>query len=155
MTRHSSSIAPLAATVLLLAACSEAPTAPVVPEAAPTPPTEAAVAAEANTGDEKPRFIPYDTPPRLQNAQDVRRALQELYPSELKEAGVGGVVNVWLYIDETGAVQEARVSRSSGAEGLDAAALELAQIMNFESAKHRDRPVAVWVQIPVTFAVGR
>src|SRR6056297_1756610 len=153
MTRYSSSIAPLAATVLLLAACSEAPTAPVVPEPAPPPPADAAAVMNADAGDDQPRFIPYDTPPSLQNAREVRRALQDLYPSELKEAGVGGVVNVWLYIDEAGAVQDAQVSRSSGAEGLDAAALELAQTMNFESAKHRDQPVAVWIQIPVTFAV--
>lgn len=154
------SLPALAATLLVISACSEAPTAPVVPEAAPTPPTDAAPVAEANTGneantgDETPRFVPYDTPPRLRNAREVSRTLQELYPAELKEAGVGGMANVWLFIDETGIVQDAQLNRSSGVDEIDAAALELAGTMDFEPARNRDRAVAVWVAIPITFSAG-
>jgi len=155
MINARSRIAPLAATMLVFAACSEAPMAPVTPETPPMPAAEtAAVTTETRSEDDKPRFIPYDTPPRLANAREVNRTLQDLYPTELKDAGVGGMANVWLFIDEGGAVQEAELSRSSGADEIDAAAIEVARTMRFEPARNRDKAVAVWVQIPITFSVG-
>lgn len=154
MIHTTSRIVPLAVALLTAAACSEAPMAPVAPETAPTPAADAAAVMDADTGDDQSRFIPYDTPPRLQNARDVSRTIQELYPAELREAGVGGMANVWLFIDETGAVQEAQLNRSSGVDNLDAAALELALTMMFEPARHREKAVAVWVAVPITFSAG-
>lgn len=147
----------IALATFALGACSEASVSPVAPEAAPAPPAQTdatAATAAATSDDQKPRFIPYDTPPRLENAREVSRTLQALYPAELKEAGVGGVANVWLFIDETGAVQDAQLNRSSGVDQIDAAALELARTMLFEPARNRDKAVAVWVAIPVSFSVG-
>lgn len=138
---------------LALAACAEASISPVGPEAAPTTAPQAAVTAEASADDE-PRFTPYDVPPRLTNADEVSRQIQALYPEELKEAGVGGMANVWLFIGEDGEVRDAKLNRTSGVDELDAAAVELTQSMVFTPAQNRDRAVAVWVQIPVTFTSG-
>jgi len=142
---------PLLLTALLLAGCGEATTSPVAPESsAPTAPA----AAEA-TATEGPRFIAYDTPPRLTNSGEVARRMEQLYPAELKEAMVGGVVTVWLYIDEVGRVTDARVNRSSGVDELDTAGVTLARDMVFRPASHEGDPVAVWVSVPVSFAVNR
>lgn len=142
-----------AATALIFTACAEAPTAPVQPEAGLAPPTQTQASADAPK-DGEPRFIPYNTPPRLRNSDHVRQRLQELYPSELREAGVAGVANVWLFIDEEGAVRESKLNRSSGSTDLDDAAVTLASEMRFQPAEHDGKPVAVWVQIPVSFQAG-
>ena len=105
------------------------------------------------------RFIPYDTPPALANSREVQRLLEETYPPLLKESGIGGEVIVWLYISEDGEVLQSQVREdppgTSGYEPLDAAALEVADAMVFEPAMNRDERTAVWVQIPITFTVGR
>lgn len=111
----------------------------------------------SNTGGNTagPRFIPYDTPPRLTNSNRVQQVLTREYPPLLKESGIGGVVNVWLYIDEDGQVADRQVNESSGYDALDDAALEVADVMEFVPAQNRDKTTAVWVSIPITFTVGR
>jgi TonB family protein len=111
--------------------------------------------ATTNTGGAGPRFIPYDVQPVLQNRREVGRVLEREYPPLLKESGIGGVVNVWLYIDEQGNVADREVNQSSGYDALDAAALEVADVMQFSPAQNRDKVTAVWVSIPITFTVGR
>ncbi len=106
-----------------------------------------------------PRYIPYDVEPRLTNSREVQRVLEREYPPLLKESGIGGEVVVWLYIDENGEVADRQVRQdppgTSGYDALDAAALEVADVMEFVPAQNRDKTTAVWVQIPITFTVGR
>lgn len=138
-----------AASALLLAVSCEAP-------APPGPPQEGATAlpAAASVGeqDATPRHIPYDTPPRLQNRDEVRSALAEAYPAALREEGVGGTVTLWILIDETGAVRNVQVQESSGLPELDAAAGEVARLMRFAPAENAGERTAVWVSQPITFA---
>lgn len=135
-----------------LTACGEGAPSPVAPPDVPTAPAVVeAAGSETPTG---PRFIPYDTAPRLRNSADVRVRLNELYPPLLREAGVGGTVNTWLFISESGTVERAQVNQSSGSDELDAAALELATEMVFTPAENRGEPVSVWVSIPITFRNG-
>ncbi len=113
-----------------------------------------------NTGNTTgPRFIPYDVPPRLTNSRQVQQVLEREYPPLLKESGIGGEVIVWLYISEEGEVIDRQVRvdppGTSGYDALDAAALEGADVMEFTPAQNRDKTTAVWVQIPITFTVGR
>ena len=120
------------------------------------PPPDASAGSGDQTG---PRFIPYDTPPRLTNSREVQRVLEREYPPLLKESGIGGEVIVWLYISEDGEVMDRQVRvdppGTSGYDALDAAALEVADVMEFVPAQNRDKTTAVWVQIPITFTVGR
>jgi hypothetical protein len=37
--------------------------------------------------------------PRLLNSRGVARALERFYPPPLRDAGIGGTVVVWFYID--------------------------------------------------------
>jgi protein TonB len=99
-----------------------------------------------------PVFTPYTVAPRLRNTQAVERALQRNYPPLLRDAGIGGSVNVWFFIDEDGKVLRTQLHQSSGYEALDQAAIQVANIMEFSPAFNRDKRVQVWVSIPITFS---
>lgn len=100
-----------------------------------------------------PSFTPYTVRPELKNRDAVARALERNYPAILRDAGVGGNVLVWILIDETGKVMRVQVKEPSDHESLDAAALKVAETMEFTPALNRDKAVKVWVSIPVRFAV--
>jgi protein TonB len=83
----------------------------------------------------------------------VGRALEREYPPLLRDAGIGGTVVVYLFIDEEGTVQNTRVNQSSGHTSLDEAALRVGSVMRFSPAMNRDKKVPVWVSLPITFQV--
>ncbi len=134
---------------------------PVVNVATPAPvadepplPEHAPVVAEApaDTNDVRaePRFTPYEVAPEVRDREAFQRALIEAYPRDLQEAGVQRTI-LWIFVDEVGRVGEIRVAESSGRESLDEAAVRAAGEVEFSPARHRDEPVAVWVQFPVVF----
>ncbi len=98
-----------------------------------------------------PTFTPFTVRPDLKNTNEVRRALEREYPPLLRDAGIGGTVNVWFFIDEQGRVIRTQVQQSSGHKALDDAALKVADIMEFTPALNRDKRVQVWVAFPITF----
>lgn len=102
---------------------------------------------------DRPSFIPYDTAPVMQNRGEVQALLQRYYPRNLKDAGIGGRVELWLYVDEQGGVEKSEVKTSSGNGLLDDAAQRVASQMRFSPAKNRDKVTAVWVSQWVTFEV--
>lgn len=71
----------------------------------------------------------------------------------LRDAGIGGTVRVWLRLDTAGGVLDTRIAATSGVPRLDEAALRIVDRMRFAPAMNRDRPVEVWVSIPITFRV--
>jgi periplasmic protein TonB len=99
----------------------------------------------------QPTFTPMTQRPELQNVLDVQRALVRSYPPELRDAGISGTPVLWVFVDEQGVVQRLQLSRTSGHDALDRAALEVATMMRFSPAMNRDRVVAVWIEIPVVF----
>lgn len=100
-----------------------------------------------------PTFTPMTVRPQLQNQREVARALQRHYPPMLRDAGLGGTVKVWFFIDENGRVQDTRINTSSGYDSFDQAALQVADMMEFSPAYNRDQKVPVWVALDVTFEV--
>ena len=102
---------------------------------------------------ETPSFTPFTVAPQVQNREEVARALEREYPSLLRDAGVGGKVDVWIRISEGGKVEKVQVNSSSGQPALDEAALKVAQVIKFSPAMNRDKAVPVWVSIPITFQV--
>jgi len=101
----------------------------------------------------QPTFTPYTVAPYVLNKDEVVATMMRTYPPLLRDAGIGGTVIVYFFIDETGAVQDYRVWRSSGHAQLDSAALQVADIYRFSPALNRDKKVSVWVQFPITFEV--
>jgi periplasmic protein TonB len=118
----------------------------------PAPPTSSAQSEDISKA---PMFTPMTVRPQILNRTEVQRALVRFYPSLLRDSGIGGVVNVWFYIDETGKVVKYQVQESSGYEALDDAALKVADLMEFSPAMNRDKKVPVWVSLPINFNVGR
>ncbi len=102
---------------------------------------------------DRPAFIPYDTPPQLRNSTEIQRLLQRYYPQNLREAGIGGRVEMWLYVNEQGRVENTQVKTSSGNTQLDQAAQRVADQMRFRPAQNRDRVTDVWVSQWITFQV--
>ena len=106
--------------------------------AAPPPPT--------NTGP-RVRFIPYDDPPV------ARSAIDPVYPEIAQEAGIEGTVIVQAFINDKGIVEETIILKGVPNTGLDEAAAEAIMRTRFKPAKQRDRPVGVWISIPVHFTL--
>lgn len=101
----------------------------------------------------QPTFTPFTVAPALLNLAQVQRALASEYPTVLRDAGIGGRVTIWFFIDEEGRVRQTRIDQSSGLEALDQAALNVADIYRFSPALNRDERVPVWVSLPITFQV--
>lgn len=110
----------------------------------PPPPRETGVG-------ERVPFVVYDVVPRLTNPDDFRRALERVYPASLRDAGIGGRVRLQVYVDASGQALDARIGEGSGYEAFDRAALSLVSAMRFSPAMNRDRPVAVWIELPIDF----
>jgi len=131
--------------------------APTTPDANPVntlppPPTRSASSQDIESA---PVFTPFEVAPRVLNRDEVQRVLERSYPSMLRDAGIGGRVDVWFFLDEAGQVLKYQVNETSGYPTLDSAALKVADIMRFSPAKNRDRSVRVWVSLPITFSVGK
>ena len=105
---------------------------------APPPPT--------NTGP-RVKFIPYDDPPV------AKSPINPIYPEIAQEAGIEGTVIVQAFINAKGIVEETIVLKGVPNTGLDEAASEAIRRTRFKPAKQRDRPVGVWISIPVHFTL--
>lgn len=101
-----------------------------------------------------PQFISYTDAPELTNRKEVEKALNRSYPGYLQENGVSGRVTLWFLIDEHGIVRKWFLKQSSGFRALDKAALKVAALMHFRPAINYDRPIAVWVALPVVFQMA-
>jgi len=114
----------------------------------PPPPEEGATDLSA-----APTFTPFTVAPTIQNRREVIDAMTNEYPPLLRDAGIGGTVRVFFFIDENGIVQDFRIDQSSGHKALDDAALAVADVYRFSAALNRDKKVPVWVSFPITFQV--
>jgi protein TonB len=114
----------------------------------PPPPEEQATDLSA-----APTFTPFTVAPSIQNRAEVVRAMEREYPPLLRDAGIGGSVKVFFFIDENGKVGDYRIDQSSGHSALDDAALAVADVYRFTAALNRDQKVPVWVSFAITFQV--
>ena len=117
-------------------------------ETLPPPPSPSATRMA-----DQPTFTPYTVPPRLEDRGRAARIVKMKYPKILQDAGIGGTVVVWAFIDVRGEVKNCKIHTSCGIPQLDQAALEAAGKFTFVPALNYDRNVPVWVSIPITFEV--
>jgi len=120
------------------------------PGAMPADLTEAPERSSAETC-ERPCFTPYTTAPVLLNRAEVAEQLHRAYPPLLRDARIGGTTVVWIRIDTEGNASGIQLHSSSASVDLDMAALRVAEAMRFTPARNGERPVTVWVQMPITF----
>ena len=139
--------------VLVVFAC-RAPGPTDLEDEGPGPTAEATArtdAAGAQAVPFRPVFTPYSVRPSIRNLDEVVATLERVYPPLLKDAGIGGTVGVFFYIDEEGKVQRVQVDESSGHQALDEAALRVADVLKFTPALNRNRGTPVWVSLPIAF----
>lgn len=110
-------------------------------------------AGNANRALRTTTLVPYTVAPAIRNTGEIVRAMERAYPAFLRDAGIGGTVQVLFHIDEEGVVQEVRLDDSSGHQALDRAALSVANLYRFSPALNRDQRVPVWVSFPIVFRV--
>ena len=91
------------------------------------------------------KFIPYDDPPR------PITPIKPVYPDIAQEAGIEGQVLVQCFIDEKGKVKETIVVKGIPNTGLNESAVQALRKTRFRPAKQRERPVGVWITIPINF----
>ena len=91
------------------------------------------------------KFIPYDDPP--QPLSEIR----PVYPEIAQEAGIEGTVVVQVFVDKKGRVKDTVILKGIPNTGLDEAAISAIRKTRFKPAKQRERPVGVWISIPVNF----
>lgn len=101
----------------------------------------------ADTGNKK--F--YTTPPRLTNGAHMDSVRQRVYPKELRTRGIGGRVEVGVFITAAAKNTQIRVTQGSGIRELDSAAVKVARSMNWEPALNGTKPVGAYVKFPVKF----
>jgi len=98
--------------------------------------------------DEMPKFGEYVYVEELPEA--VTRVAPQ-YPDIAREAGVDGTVLVQALVGKDGKVHDVRVQKSIPM--LDAAAIAAVKAWVFKPALSNNKPVAVWVAVPVKFSL--
>lgn len=99
-------------------------------------------------------FVEYSTPPSPVNGYHALAANIE-YPPLAKLAGVEGKVVVAAYINELGEILDTRIYGGLNGTGLNQAALEAVRKTAWNPAYQREEPVAVWINIPITFSLRK
>jgi len=95
-------------------------------------------------------FVPFDEPPApIGGFAAIQRALK--YPEIARKAGIEGRVIVQVQVSEKGQVVDTKVIKSLGHSGCDEAAVNAIKNVKWKPALQRDKPVKVWVAIPVIF----
>ncbi len=87
-----------------------------------------------------------DTPPALENWQEVSRALLDEYRPNVRQPGS---VLLWLRIGPDGRVADSRVKRATGDPAMAEAVLKITEVMEFTPATRAGRPVESWTELPV------
>jgi protein TonB len=80
--------------------------------------------------------------------------IAEMNEAFARSQRVGGDVQMWVYIDPTGAVANAIIKKTSGNLELDNAAMNIVRIMRFSPARNGNEAVDVWIEVPIKFKAG-
>ena len=75
-----------------------------------------------------------------------------VYPEELWDEGVESQAVVMVHVTAEGTVDSVYVRTTSGYEAMDTAALRGARELRFEPGRRGEKPVDVWVRLPVRFS---
>lgn len=103
--------------------------------------------------EEVPVFVNHDEPPEPIGGYAAVQANVH-YPKIARLAGIEGRVMVWAKIEEDGNVYKTRIMTSLGNNGCDEAAVYAIQNVEWKPAIYDDKPIAVWVAVPVDFKLS-
>lgn len=109
---------------------------------------------EALRGTLDPPRSGYDEHQELLNREEYERAVQRLYPEELREEGTEGQVVLFLHVSDDGRVDVVRLDRPSSHEAFNRAAAEAARVRRYRPARKDGSPVGAWVFLTVRFSLA-
>jgi TonB family protein len=95
------------------------------------------------------------TQPEVRNRRETGRALVRSYAAHLRDRGIGGQVNMLLWVDADGRPQEVQVVEKSQYPELDDAARYVTRVMRFQPAVYDNCRVPAAVLIPIVFRSSR
>jgi protein TonB len=96
------------------------------------------------------QFIPYDEPPQpIGGFAAIQKKLK--YPEIARKAGIEGQVIIYAKINTHGVVINTKVVKPLGNSGCNEAAISAIKQVKWKPAMQRDKPVTVWVSVPVKF----
>ena len=107
---------------------------------------------DADIDDDTPIFVPYDEPPEPIGGMAAIQA-NLVYPELARKAGIEGLVILHIQVDETGVVKRIKVIKSLDPHNLDEAAKDAVRNVKWKPAKQRDKPIAVWISVPIRFSL--
>ena len=120
----------------------------------PNPPDSISRGTTQNSPEAGVELSEVENAPTLINAAEVVRQLSRLYPMALRDAGVPGEVVARFLVLEDGRVDPASISISSASdERFRSPVLELLPVLHFRPGRIAGRPVKVWVEQPIIFAL--
>lgn len=94
--------------------------------------------------------------PRPTNTPELQRQLERNYPPLLRDAGVTGTVQVRFRVLENGTVDQSSVSvTSSSHDQFNEPTIRSVSRLRFRPAKVNNRPVKVWVELPIQWTIAR
>ena len=102
------------------------------------------------TEDELPRFGEYVFVEELPVAITM---VKPVYPDMAREAGVDGTVLIQALVGKDGRVKDTRVVPGKTVPMLEASAITAVKQWVFKPALSNNKPVAVWVAVPVRFSL--
>ncbi len=73
------------------------------------------------------------------------------YPDLASQAGVEGMVTLWIFVKADGTVADVQLYNSSGVGSLDQAAMDAAWNTRWSPARNNGQPVAVWTSLGYNF----
>jgi protein TonB len=76
------------------------------------------------------------------------------YPDLARQAGVEGVVTLWIYVNSDGTVADVQLYNSSGVNSLDEAAMSAAWNTRWSPARNNGQPVGVWTSLSYNFELS-
>lgn len=85
------------------------------------------------------------------NPPVLLQKIEPHYPPEARVLGIEGSVRMYLYISESGTVEDLKIVSSSGSPELDRAAEEYGRSLEFRPATRDDDPLAVWLSWEVNY----
>lgn len=122
------------------------------PPAPPAPPVEvAATAAPVMTA---PTAAPAPVTPPSFDAAYLKNDPPR-YPNASRRMSETGRVLLRVLVSAAGAPEKVELATSSGFERLDASAIDTVRTWKFVPAHQAGKPVAAWVQVPITFSLAR
>jgi protein TonB len=91
-------------------------------------------------------------PPKLSSTATAARLIQDSYPADLKNRGVGGMVELQFVVDDKGKVDPGTVEVVDATQtALGEAAKKVVARLDFNPAKVNGTPVRVKVTLPIIY----